>query len=113
MEELVIYGNPQWTAIRRRVDIPCVNTFHMSIDARTWSRANQPVSRKPGPKDVLIKVVVVGLNPKDWKVLTFITILLIRKYPEARLICSFNVLSSLRNVKISRPSMLAMTLPAL
>ncbi|KAK0646725.1 chaperonin 10-like protein [Cercophora newfieldiana] len=43
MHELAIYGVPvQWK--RRQVDIP-----------------------KPGPDEVLIKVVATGLNPKDWK----------------------------------------------
>ncbi|KAF8854393.1 GroES-like protein [Acephala macrosclerotiorum] len=44
MEELVIYGVPEWTARRQIVEIP-----------------------KPGPKEVLIKVFAAGLNPKDWK----------------------------------------------
>jgi len=44
MKELVIFGKPQYTGRQQNVDIP-----------------------KPGPKEVLIKVVVAGLNPKDWK----------------------------------------------
>jgi NADPH:quinone reductase-like Zn-dependent oxidoreductase len=26
------------------------------------------LDRKPGPKEVLVKVIATGLNPKDWKV---------------------------------------------
>ncbi|KAK3374840.1 putative zinc binding dehydrogenase [Podospora didyma] len=44
MDELVIYGTPKLTGERRKVEIP-----------------------KPGPDEVLIKVVAAGLNPKDWK----------------------------------------------
>ncbi|KND91046.1 Quinone oxidoreductase [Tolypocladium ophioglossoides CBS 100239] len=44
MEELSNYGDPKFTALRRKVDIP-----------------------KPGPNEVLIKVIATGLNPKDWK----------------------------------------------
>ncbi|KAK1749356.1 GroES-like protein [Echria macrotheca] len=45
MHELALYGVPKFTGIRRQVEIP-----------------------KPGPGEVLIKVVAVGLNPKDWKI---------------------------------------------
>ncbi|KAL2061461.1 hypothetical protein VTL71DRAFT_6838 [Oculimacula yallundae] len=44
MEEIVISGRPVWAARRQRVEIPT-----------------------PGNSEVLIKVVAVGLNPKDWK----------------------------------------------
>ncbi|KAI5460572.1 hypothetical protein BGZ63DRAFT_414758 [Mariannaea sp. PMI_226] len=45
MEEVALFGDPKYTALRRSVDI-----------------------LKPGPNEVLIKVVATGLNPKDWKV---------------------------------------------
>ncbi|KAK4167539.1 GroES-like protein [Cladorrhinum sp. PSN259] len=45
MEELsVYYDAPKYYSLHRKVDIP-----------------------KPGPDEVLIKVVACGLNPKDWK----------------------------------------------
>ncbi|KAK3990133.1 Deshydrogenase mlcG [Cladorrhinum sp. PSN332] len=45
MEELgVYYDAHSYSSLRRKVDIP-----------------------KPGPNEVLIKVVAAGLNPKDWK----------------------------------------------
>ncbi|KAK3356884.1 chaperonin 10-like protein [Lasiosphaeria hispida] len=44
MNELVLHGVPSFAAKLRKVDIP-----------------------KPGPDEVLIKVVAAGLNPKDWK----------------------------------------------
>ncbi|KAH8651225.1 hypothetical protein BX600DRAFT_441662 [Xylariales sp. PMI_506] len=46
MNELLIYGDPTFTAVYRKVDIP-----------------------KPGRGEVLIKAIATGLNPKDWKVL--------------------------------------------
>ncbi|KAK4182299.1 GroES-like protein [Podospora australis] len=42
--ELVLHGVPAYTGQRRKVDIP-----------------------KPGPDEVLIRVVATGLAPKDWK----------------------------------------------
>ncbi|KAH8902049.1 GroES-like protein [Coniochaeta sp. PMI_546] len=44
MKEYVIWAKPVYSAKTRQVDIP-----------------------KPGPKEVLVKVVAAGLNPKDWK----------------------------------------------
>ncbi|KAH8880616.1 GroES-like protein [Thozetella sp. PMI_491] len=44
MLELAIWGKPEFAAKKRQVEIP-----------------------KPGPKEVLVKVVATGLNPKDWK----------------------------------------------
>ncbi|KAK3313726.1 chaperonin 10-like protein [Apodospora peruviana] len=44
MQEVVLYGAPKLTTKKRQIDIP-----------------------KPGPKEVLVKVVATGLNPKDWK----------------------------------------------
>lgn len=44
MNEYVIWGKPDFQGKTRKVEIP-----------------------KPGPKEVLIKVVAAGLNPKDWK----------------------------------------------
>ncbi|KAL6874952.1 GroES-like protein [Trichoderma novae-zelandiae] len=44
MKELFIYAKPKYGGIIKESEIP-----------------------KPGPKEVLIKVVYAGLNPKDWK----------------------------------------------
>ncbi|KAJ9136989.1 GroES-like protein [Coniochaeta hoffmannii] len=44
MEEYVIWGKPEYSAKKHQVEIP-----------------------KPGPKEILVKVVAAGLNPKDWK----------------------------------------------
>ncbi|PCD46674.1 hypothetical protein AU210_002072 [Fusarium oxysporum f. sp. radicis-cucumerinum] len=44
MKEYLISGKPEFKGILRDAEIP-----------------------KPGPNDVLIKVIAAGLNPKDWK----------------------------------------------
>ncbi|WKT40248.1 Polyketide synthase, enoylreductase domain [Fusarium oxysporum f. sp. vasinfectum] len=44
MKEYLISGKPEFKGILRDTEIP-----------------------KPGPNDVLIKVIAAGLNPKDWK----------------------------------------------
>ncbi|RFU75334.1 alcohol dehydrogenase [Trichoderma arundinaceum] len=48
MKELFIYAKPKFGGFIKETEIP----------------------RKPGPKEVLIKVVYAGLNPKDWKLFT-------------------------------------------
>lgn len=76
MEELVIYGSPTWGSRRRKVHIPYVGSsldsvFYSARDLYFLLLTVRSFLRKPGPNEVLIKVVAAGLNPKDWKVTCF------------------------------------------